>query len=349
MKRINPQSDPLLTDSYDYFLPKELIAKYPVSPKESAKLLVFNRTNGEIIHSNFGELINFIPEDTEIIFNDTKVIKARIFGQKETGGKIELLINRELQKNIFNVFIRGSVRENSLLFFEKDLVAKVIKINDDGSRNVNFMLNNNILNFEELNNILDKIGVIPLPPYLSRSAENSDEVEYQTVFAKERKDTGSVASPTASLHFSEQMLSDFKAKFNINYLTLSVGAGTFKPVDSEKITDHKIHSEYYFMSQKTADVINSDKKILGVGTTVTRTIEHFRKTEDLNSEANIFLNFTNRPQRVDYLLTNFHLPKSTLLMLVESFVGMENLSKIYTEAVDKNYRFYSYGDGMLIL
>jgi len=174
-------------------------------------------------------------------------------------------------------------------------------------------------------------------------------VEYQTIWAKERKDTGSVASPTASLHFSEEMLSQIKSKFNTNYLTLSVGAGTFKPVDADKITDHQIHSEYYFISDSTTKTINSDKNILAVGTTVTRTIEHFFKTQEQNGEANIFLNHFNRPHRVSHILTNFHLPKSTLLMLVESFIGMENLSKIYSEAVENKYRFYSYGDGMLII
>ena len=343
---MNKSLDPLKTASYDYELPKELIASYPLKNKTDAKLLVYNTTNKTIIHTTFKHIIDYIPENTNIFFNDTKVIKARIFGTKETGGKVELLFIKPHINNNFVVYIKGKVQVNSLLYFDDGLIVKVIELLEDGSRVVSFYQDDTILEFETLVEVLNAIGHIPLPHYLGREDEKSDESEYQTVFGK---NYGAVAAPTASLHFDDTLLSELNNKFEVNYLTLHVGAGTFKPVDSEDILDHPMHSEFFNIPSKIKPILDSDKKILAVGTTVTRTIEFYNKTKELNGEANIFLNPLQLPQRVDYLLTNFHLPKSTLIMLVASFVGLEETLKIYNEAIKNKYRFYSYGDAMLIL
>ena len=338
-----------LVSSYDYDLPEELIAKYPVTPRDSAKLLVYDREKDKITHTVFRNILDFVG-DKNFIFNNTKVIKARIFGKKESGGKVELLLNRPFNDK-FLVYIRGKVKKGSKLFFDKGLVAEVIELLEDGSRVVNFkwkMENGKwkILNFLELVKILEEIGHIPLPPYIKRSDEKIDEKEYQSVFAKKE---GAVAAPTASLHFSDELMKEIENK---NYLTLHVGAGTFKPVDVEEIDKHKMHSEFYEIPKSTAEIIDSDKKIVAVGTTVTRTIEYYARTtrtKRLSGECDLFLNPFNPPIRVNHLLTNFHLPKSTLIMLVASFIGRKKTLEIYEEAIKEKYRFYSYGDAMLII
>jgi S-adenosylmethionine:tRNA ribosyltransferase-isomerase len=294
--------------------------------------------------------LNFIPEDVNIFLNDTKVIKARIYGEKESGAKIELLLNKPYIEDSFMVFIKGRVKIGTILKFDNNLCAEVLEILEDGSRIVFFYLstdtNKTKLNFHNLIEILNLIGHIPLPHYLCREDEKTDESDYQTLFAK---NYGAVAAPTASLHFTPQTFKALEGKFNLLYLTLHVGAGTFKPVDCDDILSHPMHSEYFDIQEDSKKAIEGDKKILAVGTTVTRTIEYFHKTHEVCGEANIFLNPLNNPKRVDYLLTNFHLPKSTLIMLVASFVGLEETLKIYDEAIKNNYRFFSYGDGMLII
>jgi len=343
---INNQLDPLKTASYDYTLPNELIATYPVSPADSAKLLVYDRSKKEIIHTTFKHLLQFIPNKTEIFFNDTKVIKARIFGKKETGGKIELLFNKPLPNNEYLVYMRGKVLIGNLITFDKNLSAKILHLQEDGTRIVKFFQNKQELDFITLVEILNDIGHLPLPPYIKREDQASDEKDYQTLFAK---NYGAVAAPTASLHFTPTLLEKLKEKFNTNYLTLHVGAGTFKPVESDDILDHPMHSEFYNIPNKSSDILNNTSKVLAVGTTVTRTIEFYNDTKETNGEANLFLNPLNKPKRVDYLLTNFHLPKSTLIMLVASFIGINETMKIYDDAIQENYRFFSYGDAMLII
>jgi S-adenosylmethionine:tRNA ribosyltransferase-isomerase len=330
-----------LVTSYDYNLPEELIAKYPVTPRDLAKLLVYDRNKDKIIHTIFRNILDFVP-NVAFIFNNTKVIKARIFGKKETGGKVELLLNRPY-KNGYLVYIRGKVKVGSKLFFDDKLVAEVVELLNDGSRIVEFYKNNKKLSFLELVNILEKIGHVPLPPYIKRDDEKIDEIEYQTVFAKKE---GAVAAPTASLHFTDELMNKIKEKY---FLTLHVGAGTFKPVEVDDIREHIMHSEFYEIPSKTAEILDSDKEIVAVGTTVTRTIEYYARTKKLNGECDLFLNPLNPPIRVNHLLTNFHLPKSTLIMLVASFIGREKTIQIYKEAIEKRYRFYSYGDAMLIL
>jgi len=339
--------DPLKTSSYDYTLPKELIATYPITPASDAKLLVYNRATKDIIHTTYNNLLDYIPSNTNIFFNDTKVIKARIFGHKQTGGKIELLFNKPYLEDTFLVYMRGRVKVDTIITFENNLEAKVIELLEEGSRVVEFYKDNKKLNFLELVEVLNTIGHLPLPPYLHREDEKSDESTYQTLFAK---NYGAVAAPTASLHFTPELLDELKSKFDTYYLTLHVGAGTFKPVESEDILDHPMHSEYYEIKDNTIKALqNSTNKILAVGTTVTRTLEFYNDTKKSNGEANLFLNPNNPPKIVDYLLTNFHLPKSTLIMLVASFIGLEETLRIYDVAIKNNYRFFSYGDGMLII
>jgi S-adenosylmethionine:tRNA ribosyltransferase-isomerase len=330
-----------LVSSYDYNLPEELIAKYPATPRDSAKLLVYDRKKDKITHTIFKNILDFVP-NSAFIFNNTKVIKARIFGKKETGGRVELLLNRPY-KNGYLVYIRGKVKKGTKLFFDKGVIAEVKELLEDGSRIVEFYKNDTKLDFLELVNILEEIGHVPLPPYIKRSDEKIDEKEYQTVFAKKE---GAVAAPTASLHFTDELMDKIKEKY---FLTLHVGAGTFKPVEVEDIREHKMHSEFYEIPKDTVKILDSDKEIVAVGTTVTRTIEYYARTKKLKGECDLFLHPANPPIRVNHLLTNFHLPKSTLIMLVAAFIGRDKTLEIYKEAIEKKYRFYSYGDAMLIL
>jgi S-adenosylmethionine:tRNA ribosyltransferase-isomerase len=334
------------TSSYDYNLPKELIATKPIKPADMARLLVYKRDTKEIIHTTFKELLEYIPQDTNIFLNDTKVIKARIFGFKSSGAKVELLVIRELENSNFLVMIKGRVKVGTILEFASSLSAKVESLNSDGSRVVSFYKESKSINFEELVTILDSIGHIPLPPYMNREDTKEDELDYQTLFAQ---NSGSVAAPTASLHFTKELLEEIARKHNIYYLTLHVGAGTFKPVEVEDITHHPMHSEIYNIASDAQEVIDSSKKILAVGTTSTRTIEHYARVGKPSGECDLFLHPNNKPLRVNYLLTNFHLPKSTLIMLVSAFLGRDETLRVYNEAIEKKYRFYSYGDAMLII
>ncbi len=336
----------LQTAAYDYNLPKELIATAPAIPADSARLLVYDRANNTITHTRFSQLLRYIPKDTAIFLNDTRVIKARIFGTKKSGGKIELLVIKPLSNNRFTAMIKGRVKRETELLFPKDLEAKVLELNEDGSRVVAFFQNGKQLNFDALITILEEIGHIPLPPYMNREDTKEDAKNYQTLFAQK---SGSVAAPTASLHFTPKLLEELKSQFKTYTLTLHVGAGTFKPVEVDEITKHPMHSEYYNIPEDALNVIESKEKILAVGTTVTRTIEFYTRVKKPNGECDLFLHPHNKPLRVNYLLTNFHLPKSTLIMLVSAFLGRDTTLKLYNEAIKKGYRFYSYGDAMLIL
>ncbi|MGB5793567.1 tRNA preQ1(34) S-adenosylmethionine ribosyltransferase-isomerase QueA, partial [Poseidonibacter sp.] len=284
--------------------------------------------------------------DISIFLNDTKVIKARIFGKKESGGKVELLLNKPLFMDRYLVMIRGKVNIGTILYFEKNLNVKVLEINDDGTRVVEFYQDDKKLDFLTLVDILNEIGHLPLPHYMNRDDNEKDNENYQTLFAK---NYGAVAAPTASLHFTPELLQKINDKFEVNYLTLHVGAGTFKPVDAEDILDHPMHSEYFEIGREAKKALDNAKKTLAVGTTVTRTVEYYSRTNMIQGECDLFLNPSNKPIKVDHLLTNFHLPKSTLIMLIASFVGLEKTLEIYEEAIKERYRFFSYGDGMLII
>lgn len=337
----------LLTQSYDFTLPGELIATYPASPRDSAKLLIYDRQTKKITHTVFSEFEKYIPQNCALIFNDTKVIKARLFGMKPSGGKIELLINRALNAFDVNVYIKGKVKVGTHIIFNDNFYAELTELNEDGSRVVHFFNTQEKLRFEDILPIVDEIGHVPLPPYIQREDNKEDESEYQSVFASNE---GAVAAPTASLHFTDEQHKRICEKFKHAYLTLHVGSGTFKPVEAETITDHPMHSEYYDISDKAKKILDSQTPVLSIGTTSTRTIEFYTKHgKKQRGEANLFLHPQNKPQRVNHLLTNFHLPKSTLLMLVASFVGLEVAQELYAEAIQEKYRFYSYGDAMLIL
>lgn len=338
-------SEDFLLSNYDYTLPNELIANFPILPKENARLLVYIRKKNEILHLHFKDLASILPP-CAIVFNDTKVIKARIYGQKETGSKIELFINNPFKNDTFAVQIKGKVKENQELYFKENLKAKVLKLNDDGTRIVEFFSKNIKLKHHQVFSILDCIGHIPLPPYIKRADQDSDIINYQSIFAKKE---GAVAAPTASLHFSEEMIQNLRKKHDIYTTTLHVGAGTFKSVECQDLRAHKMHSEYFHIDKNTCSLINSKEKLLAIGTTVTRCIEYYIRTKKNEGFCDLFLHPQNKIQRVDYLLTNFHLPKSTLIMLVASFIGRKTTLEIYQEAIDKKYRFYSYGDGMLII
>jgi S-adenosylmethionine:tRNA ribosyltransferase-isomerase len=341
----------LLTSSYDYELPTHLIASKPVYPRDHAKLLVYNRQTNQITHTTFKNILEFLPHDCEVFLNDTKVIKARVFGHKKSinnqgGGKIELLFNKPINAYEYLVMTRGRVKLGTKILFDDNLVATITKLNRDGSRVVRFKHYNREIRFEELVSVLNNIGHLPLPPYIQREENKEDERDYQTLFAKH---AGAVAAPTASLHFTPELFKKFEKIYKPHKITLHVGAGTFKPVEAEHILDHPMHSEYFHIPQESAEVLKSDKKILAIGTTVTRTVEYFNRTGKREGECDLFLNPNNRPQRVDYLLTNFHLPKSTLIMLVSAFIGREETLRLYREAIEKEYRFFSYGDAMLLV
>ena len=346
MQISNTILDPLKTSSYEYSLPKELIATHPVSPADSAKLLVYNRKDNSITHTTFKNLMDFLPENISVFLNDTKVIKARIFGKKESGGKVEILFNKPLFMDRYLVMTKGRVKVGSEVFFDKGLIAKVLELNEDGTRIVHFFKDDKKLDFLSLIEILNDIGHLPLPPYMNREDEVKDNQDYQTLFAKKY---GAVAAPTASLHFTKELLEKINNKYPVNYLTLHVGAGTFKPVDAEDILEHPMHSEYFEIGIDAKKALDRAKKTLAVGTTVTRTVEFYERTNMIQGECDLFLNPNNKPIKVDHLLTNFHLPKSTLIMLIASFIGLEKTLEIYDEAIKNKYRFFSYGDGMLII
>lgn len=340
------KQDPLLTSSYEYHLPDGLIATHPVHPRDHAKLLVYNRKDRSITHTRFDRLNDFLPPECAIIFNDTKVIKARLYGKKESGGAVELLINRPLNAHTINVYIKGRVKCGTVLTFDSNVKAIVTAVHEDGSREVNFFLKGTLLRFEELLPLLDKIGHIPLPPYLGREDNSEDEREYQSVFAVHE---GAVAAPTASLHFTDALFNQLCEHHSHAFVTLHVGSGTFKPVECATITDHPMHSEYFDIPDSSLKLIQSSTPILCIGTTSTRTVEYHIRTGESQGQANLFLHPHNPPLRVDHLLTNFHLPQSTLLMLVASFMGLEETHRLYQEAINEKYRFFSYGDAMLIL
>jgi len=350
-------SKDLLTQSYDYILPPEYIATSPIQPRDHAKLLVYDKRTDTITHTTFKYLLDFLPKECEVFLNDTRVIKARIFGKKaevsvskegtvQGGGAVELLFNKPLDSYSSLVMIGGKVKEGMKLYFDDTLIATVLTKNEDGSRVVSFEHQGKTICFEELVLVLDKIGHLPLPPYMQREDKKEDETDYQTLFAK---NAGAVAAPTASLHFTPTLLEALKKRHKTYTLTLHVGAGTFKPVDAKEILAHLMHSEHFHIPDTSAKALESTKPILAIGTTVTRTIEYYVRTGKQEGECDLFLNPSNKPQRVNHLLTNFHLPKSTLIMLVSAFVGREKTLALYEEAIKEKYRFFSYGDAMLIL
>jgi len=338
------------TEDFDYELPEELIAQTPLKDRTASRLLVLDRKTGEIEHTEFHEIINYLNKGDVLVINDTKVIPARLIGNKEeTNAVIELLLLKDLGDNIYETLSRPQKRlkEGTIVSFGNGLLkAKVTKIMDEGITHVKLIYNG------ILYEILDKLGEMPLPPYIHEKLENKDR--YQTVYAK---NLGSAAAPTAGLHFTEELLDKIKEKgIIIAPITLHVGLGTFRPVNVEDVTKHKMHTEFYQMTKETADILNKAKKenrrIISVGTTSTRTLEtiihKYGEFKECSGNTDIFIYPGFEFKAINAQITNFHLPKSTLIMLISAFAGKENVMKAYKEAVNKKYRFFSFGDSMFI-
>ena len=338
------------TEDFDYELPEELIAQTPLKDRASSRLLVLDKKTGKIEHTEFHEIINYLNKGDVLVINDTKVIPARLIGNKEeTNAVIELLLLKDLGDNIYETLSRPQKRlkEGTIISFGNGILkAKVIKIMDEGITHVKLIYDG------ILYEILDKLGEMPLPPYIHEKLENKDR--YQTVYAK---NLGSAAAPTAGLHFTEELLNKIKEKGIIVVpITLHVGLGTFRPVNVEDVTKHKMHTEFYQMTKETADILNKAKKekrrIISVGTTSTRTLEtiihKYGEFKECSGNTDIFIYPGFEFKGIDAQITNFHLPKSTLIMLISAFAGKENVMNAYKEAVNKKYRFFSFGDSMFI-
>ena len=336
------------TTEFDFYLPSELIAQFPTKERSASRLLRLNGNNGLISNEQFIDICQFIDAGDLIIFNNTKVIKARLTGQKQSGGAIEALIERIIDEHHVLAHVRASrsPKPGSRLIFANAFEAEVEAREDDL-----FLLR--IDSTKPILELLDECGTLPLPPYITHAADEFDDERYQTVFAK---DPGAIAAPTAGLHFDDSVINKLKAKgVKIAYVTLHVGAGTFQPVRVDNINEHKMHSEIYSVPTETLALIEatqfSGKKVTAIGTTALRALESAARSGKLlagNGETDIFITPGYKFKVVDRLLTNFHLPKSTLLMLVSAFAGLENIKKAYQHAIDQKYRFFSYGDAMLI-
>lgn len=337
-------------ESYDYELDSSLIALKPIYPKSAAKLLVYDRKSDKITHTSFKYLFDFIPTDCLIVLNDTKVIPARIYGHKPSGGKVELLYHKSLSDFTFLAQTKGKLKANDTISFHH-ITAKVLEVLDNGLKVIEFYDNDTLLDTAFIMDFLATHGRVPLPPYIKRSDTKKDRLDYQTVFAK---NLGSIAAPTASLHLSDDDLAQI-TKRNHCFITLHIGAGTFFKVESSDITQHKMHKESFFIPSDSALKITNSDKVLCIGTTAMRCVEYFARQcnlsndGDIYGECDIFINPLNPPIKASHLLTNFHLPKSSLIMLVAGLIGLEKTLEIYQIAQNLKYRFYSYGDGMLIL
>lgn len=336
---------------FDFQLPEELIGQNPIEPRDSCKLLVLDKKTGAISHLIFRDLQELLNDDFVLVLNDTKVFPARLFGKKDTGGKTEILLLKQTGLNTFVCLVRGKVKIAQKLIFAKDLSAEVLKKLPDGELELGFSLSG-----VDLLGKIDKIGKTPLPPYI-HSQKNETELrqKYQTIYAKY---SGSAAAPTAGLHFTPELLESLKNKdIQIEYLTLHVGLGTFKPVTKEQVETKTLHSEEYILTEEVANRLNKakkqGKKIIAVGTTTTRTLESLCNNhgELLAGEGstNIFIQPGYKFKFVDGLITNFHLPQTSLLMLVSALSCKENILNAYQEAVKHKYKFFSFGDSMFIL
>jgi S-adenosylmethionine:tRNA ribosyltransferase-isomerase len=334
---------------FDFNLPPELIAQYPCTPRSASRLLCLDKNTGEITHRIFNELPELLSANDLLIFNNTKVIPARLFGVKLTGGKVELLIERILDEHRILAHIKSNktLKIGTELIFVNKYNAVIIQRHDDLFE---LRFNNN----ESVYSIIEKIGHIPLPPYINRADETFDQERYQTVFAER---LGAVAAPTAGLHFDSELLNKIKEKgIGIGYVTLHVGSGTFQPIRVENIHEHKMHSEYFEVSPYLCEQITNTKqrggRVIAVGTTSVRSLEAAAKSGKLlpfQGDTDIFIYPGYSFKCVDAMITNFHLPKSTLLLLICAFAGYENIMRAYKEAIAQAYRFFSYGDAMFIM
>ncbi|WP_432401256.1 tRNA preQ1(34) S-adenosylmethionine ribosyltransferase-isomerase QueA [Wukongibacter sp. M2B1] len=339
------------TSDFYFDLPEELIAQVPLEVRDESRLMVLKKESGDIENKSFRDVLNYLKKGDCLVLNDTRVIPARLFGVKDTGANVEFLLLKRIDKNKWQTLVKPGKRAKigSKFFFgdNKELQGEIIDLAEEGTRIIEFSYEGI---FEE---VLDKLGNMPLPPYITEKL--NDRERYQTVFSKHR---GSAAAPTAGLHFTEDLLHKIKNKgINIAYITLHVGLGTFRPVKADNILEHKMHSEFYMVSKETADIINTTKaeggRIISVGTTATRTLETVADDDGFiktgNGWTDIFIYPGYKYKIVDCLLTNFHLPESTLIMLVSALAGKKNVLNAYNEAVKEKYRFFSFGDAMLIV
>lgn len=337
------------TSEFDYYLPEELIAQHPSSKRDEARMMVLDRKSGKTCDKYFYDIIDYLKEGDVLVMNDTRVIPARLFGARPgKSEKIEVFLLNNTEGAKWEVLVRPGkkMKIGTEVVFSEELSCKVIDIKEDGNRIVEFY-------FEGIfNEILDRLGNMPLPPYIKEKLKDNED--YQTVYAK---NPGSVAAPTAGLHFTKDLLKRIEEKgIKLAYLTLNVGLGTFRPVSEDDPTNHKMHSEFYTISQETADIINDAKdkgnRVIAVGTTSIRTLESvYQKNNKVCEDSgwtDIFIYPGFEFKVVDAIITNFHLPKSTLIMLIAAFTSREIILKAYNEAVKKEYRFFSFGDCMFI-
>lgn len=335
---------------FNYNLPKELIAQHPYDKRDEARLMVLDKTNKTIEHRIFKDIIEYLNPGDCLVINNTKVIPARLYGKKDTGANVEVLILKQIEKDIWEAIVRpGSKLKNGakIIFGDGILKAEVLDVLENGNRKIKFEYQG------IFNEILDKVGLMPLPPYITE-ATKEDQKQYQTVYAKY---DGSAAAPTAGLHFTKELLKLIKEKgVQIANVTLHVGIGTFRPVKVENVEEHKMHSEHFYIKKEDAEKINKAKKdghrIIACGTTSCRVLESVADKngfiKEIEDDTNIFIYPGYKFKCIDSLITNFHLPESTLIMLVSSLAGKDFIMSAYEEAVKEKYKFFSFGDAMLI-
>ena len=342
--------DKLNVSDYDYFLPEEQIAQDPLADRSSSKLLVLDKNTGETSHHVFKEIIDYLNPGDCLCINNTKVIPARLYGKKDTGANVEFVLLKQLDGDIWESIVRpgNKLKPGSKVIFGDGLLkAEILDVLEDGTRKVKFEYDG------IFNEILDQIGLMPLPPYIHESLKENDR--YQTVYAKYE---GSAAAPTAGLHFTPELLKKIEEKgIKIANVTLHVGIGTFRPVKEENIEEHKMHTEHFYIKQEDVDKINetkkNGKKVIAVGTTSCRVLETVADentglVKQIESDTGIYIYPGYKFKCVDGLITNFHLPKSTLLMLVSALADREFILEAYNKAVEEKYRFFSFGDAMFI-
>ena len=341
----------LKKSDFYYSLPEDLIAQTPIEPRNHSRLMILDRKTGSVSHDHFYNLCDHLKKGDTLILNDSRVLPARIYGERpENGSFIEFLLLEQREQNVWEILCRPGKKAkigSKFVFGGGKLTAEILDVLEDGNRIAKFYCEGSLFA------VLDEIGQMPLPPYITKKLE--DKERYQTVYSRE---TGSAAAPTAGLHFTLEQLDDLKSRgINIGYVTLHVGLGTFRPVKEENVTDHKMHSEFYVLPPETAELINrtkqSDGRVISVGTTSCRTLESVYKkcgkiTADEGS-TDIFIYPGYKFGAIDGLITNFHLPESTLIMLVSAFAGYENTMNAYKTAVEEKYRFFSFGDAMMII
>ena len=337
------------TSDFFYNLPEELIAQTPIEPRNSSRLMVLSKNTGLVEHSVFSSLFDYLKTGDTLILNDTRVLPARIFGtKKETGAIVEFVLLKNLGNDTWEALAGPGKRAkpDTEFTFSDKLSCRVLEVTPEGNRIIKFSY------VGEFYSLLDEVGQMPLPHYITEKLENKER--YQTVYSKE---LGSAAAPTAGLHFTEEMLKMLEEKgINIGYVTLHVGLGTFRPVKAKEIIEHKMHSEHYMISAKTAELVNKTKRdggrVICVGTTSCRTLEsaatEYGCIKECSGDTEIFIYPGYKFKCMDALITNFHLPESTLIMLVSAFAGYENTMNAYNIAVSEKYRFFSFGDAMLI-